>query len=392
VLLTAISAQSVAAADDVPQDQQQVQALIARLGDPSFGVRQQAADELKRNGMSALAVLRAHVDDANLEIRYRVRRLIEEIGQQDYEARIAAFLQDPAGASDDSLPGLRAYRESVGTDAAAYRLFAEMLRAEPALFVAWEQAAPEFTDQYTSQFARLQQATLIHEFPTDTQARVCALMFIGSDPSVSLREPIVAGVSSLARDRHFRDRLTDGDQAAAYRRILGRWVARPGAVAAAQKMTLAMQYGLSEGLIPALETVARGERNATRLYAILTISKLGGSEHLPLLERLLADDEVLVATHKGGTVSYSIKTQDVALAALLHMTKQNPREYRFQRLRRNDVSVFSLSTAGFYNDADRELALQKWSAWAQSHPDRAIQPAGDSAPVRAPSARQGSLE
>ncbi len=348
-------------------DSARILILVRQLGHSRFQSRQQAAEDLKEIGLPALPALQKALVDDDPEIRHRSRRLIDEIERRAYEQRLEAYLSDPEGAPDDLLPGLDVFRETIGVEPAACRLLVDMLRAEPDLFRAWEEQAPRVADEFVSQFSRVQRACMTKQTREAAQTSVCALMFVGADPEVPVAEPMISGVSNFARYREFRE-LLNGPHAEAYRKLLGRWIARPGAVGAAQKMTLAMQYDLSEGLIPAQETIARGNRrSATRQYSILAIGKLGGSEHLPLLERLLKDDHVLAATRTRGKVTYSIKTQDVALAALLHMTGQKPKGYHFKRLRRNAISVFSLSTAGFYNEEDRFAALEKWAAWREMH-------------------------
>lgn len=348
-------------------DSAQILILIRQLGHTRFESRQDAADGLKEIGLPALPALQKALGDDDLEIRHRAERLIGEIEHQAYERRLESYLSDPDGAPGDLLPGLDVFRETIGGDPAASRLLVDMLRAEPDLFRAWEDQNPDVADEYLSQFSRVQQACMAKQSREAAQTSVCALMFIGADPQVPVAEPTISGVSNFARYSEFRE-LLNGPHGEAYRKLLGRWIARPGAAGAAQKMTLAMQYGLAEGLVPARETISLGNpRSATRQYAILTVGKLGGSEHLPLLERLLEDDRVLAATRTKGDVTYSIKTQDVALAALLHMTGQNPKDYHFKRLRRNAISVFSLSTAGFYNEEDRSAAQQKWAAWRRTH-------------------------
>jgi len=343
-----------------------VRLLIHQLGDERFDARQQAAEALRQVGLPALPALHVALDSADLEIRHRARRLIGEIERRAYEQRLEAYLSDPANAPDDLLPGLDVFRQDIGVEPVASELLVEMLRAEPDLFRAWEEQNVDLADAYTAQFTRAQRACMAKQTRKAAQTSVCALLFIGADPEVPIADATISGVSNFARYREFRERL-GGPQADAYRRLLGRWIARPGAVGAAQKMTLAMQYGLPDGLIPALETIEHGARNATRHYAILAVGKLGSPEHLPLLERLLDDDHVLAATRTKGRLTYSVKTQDVALAAMLHMTEQNPKSYHFKRLRRNAISVFSLSTAGFYNEEDRAAALEKWAAWRETH-------------------------
>src|SRR5262245_56937032 len=72
-------------------DEAETAALINRLGDASFDSREAAARRLKEIGLPALAALREASSHRNLEVRYRVRRLLVDVEQLDHERRLAVF-------------------------------------------------------------------------------------------------------------------------------------------------------------------------------------------------------------------------------------------------------------------------------------------------------------
>ncbi len=64
-----------------PARREQVLALIVRLGDEDFGVRQQATDDLKALGILVLPLLRTATLDADLEVSKRALAIMEDIGR-----------------------------------------------------------------------------------------------------------------------------------------------------------------------------------------------------------------------------------------------------------------------------------------------------------------------
>ncbi len=102
----------------------------------------------------------------------------------------------------------------------------------------------------------------------------------------------------------------------------------------------------------------------TRQIAILMISRFGDKPQIKQIEDLLED-----ATNCG-TVQVEkpphqveLQIRDVALAALLHMTGQDLKEYGYDSAQEYGPTVFQVGTLGFADAATREAALKKWSEW-----------------------------
>lgn len=71
-------------------ERKQLLTTIRRLGDDDFDVREQATEELKKAGLSALPILRAASRDADVEIARRVEMCLKEINQETETARVLA--------------------------------------------------------------------------------------------------------------------------------------------------------------------------------------------------------------------------------------------------------------------------------------------------------------
>ena len=64
-----------------------------------------------------------------------------------------------------------------------------------------------------------------------------------------------------------------------------------------------------------------------------------------------------------------IKTQvrDVILALLIHMTKQDHKDYGFELLRTTPTTLFHTYTCGFTKEEKREAAQAKWTSWYEKN-------------------------
>ena len=337
--------------------------LVEQLGDRRFRIRRQAAQSLRQIGLPALKALQNAIKSPDLEVRVRAAQLLEDVERLDHERRLRAFLANPDDQSDRVLPGWKRYRESVGDDRVSRELFVEMQRAEPKLFRMLEAGGKELTNRYETRCVELQSDYSHGHRRKAAMGSVCAMLFVGGVPEVTMSDQTAVVIYNFAHYTEFRTALTSGPKVNQFRKLLGGWIARPGAAAAYQRTRLAMRYNLSEGLVPALEVVSSGGSNSHLQYAILAVGKLGGREHVPVLEKLLDNQAVLGTTRLNNQPNATCEVRDMALAVILHLTGQDPKQYGFKRLRQDSQNLFSANSAGFANDVERKTAFKKWAEW-----------------------------
>jgi hypothetical protein len=98
-------------------DRSRLTATIHRLGDDDFDVREKASEDLAKAGLSALSILRAAVNNPDVEIARRVEICLRPISQGDESARIvAAALILAHHQADGVVNVLMAYLPSVPDD------------------------------------------------------------------------------------------------------------------------------------------------------------------------------------------------------------------------------------------------------------------------------------
>ena len=348
-----------------------VSALVRRLGDKSHIERQRAQRLLAEIGTPAKDALLAARNDADAEIRFRVRQLLKRVLDLDFERKLETFIISPDELGDDLLPGWRRYRELAGEDHAVRRLFVEMQRAERDFLAAAEaspEAAGELLELRCQQLQQAMQPTDFDEEEALTLGDIAALLFVAGKPDVTISSQAAAYVNNFSHQKPMQEAIGRGEYVEPLRALLGGWVGRrfEDNMVTYQNLHVALRYNLKQAVEPAAEMAVRKDAPANlRPYAILAVGKLGGKAQLPVLEPLL-NDETEFTLH--GRDNQVIRTQirDVALAVMVHLTHQKLRDYGFDHFALNSLLLFNPGSLGFSKPEARDQALAKWRTWAES--------------------------
>jgi len=381
-----LPASSAAKGDaDEEVDAEESRRLVEQLGSESFDQRRAAETQLRQTGLAAQSALMKGLSNDDLQIRRTCRRLLNDILESDYQMRLARFENDTQGLFEHDLPGWDRYREIAGDDQAARKLFSEMHQAEGALLISTESGKVPMADALDIRYENVYRMMRLPNAKQRVQpslATISALMFVASDPR--LIDDDESGVSNdaywsqLLNSPVFRQGLSAGKSAAPARAVLGQWIVLPTSQRLLnQKLRLAIQYEIPEGLELALRTI-ENRKQITPVYAsyaIEALGKLGGKPYaaklLPLLE-----EETAVTRQRVNKQIVTIQLRDVALGWLIYLTGQDHGEYNlprakpiFQRMAKNPTGYsVSYSYMRFANEEQRKQALQKWNAWIETHP------------------------
>lgn len=359
IVLTGTTA-ACSADESIAPDPARIDALIVQLGAPSYERRVNAGKKLRALGLQGLPALRRAARSDNLEIAERVRRILMDVERIEQERRVEQYLKDPVGAPDDLLPGLKRYRAAVGNEAEHAALFVSMQRAEPALFRAVESGVDALEAAYAARCSEMFVEYNFLQSRKQVVERTAAILLCGADPDLKDDPQIEQFVWQFVNWNEFQTAVPSN---AALKRVLGLWIAKGGGPLSHQKMMVGLQHNIPECLHPAIALCRGRGAVGTPQYAILAVARFGSVAHIPLLEGLLADDTKLGRTAQNNVTTWESRTQDIALAALLHLTRQDPKDYHFKRLETNTQFVFAPNTIGFSSADDRIAALNKWHAW-----------------------------
>ncbi|MDA7979739.1 MAG: PQQ-like beta-propeller repeat protein [Pirellulales bacterium] len=339
-------------------------------------MRQKAARELRNHGLAAKALLIEALSHSDAEVRAGGRACLSAILDDDRQQRFEIAAADPSRLDEVDLPGWRRFRATIGADPDAQELFLKMFAAEPQLL---ESAAPGGKSTTESMLARCRQIQAFSKLPIEKSERqpvfatVAALAFVGADPSAEMPPQVMTSVMSHLNRSEFQERLLNAE-GAPVRRLLTAWTYQMGDCPITyQNLLLAARCNVKE-VIPAAKLLAEDATASpeSRMYAILVVGKLGGSQDAQWITRFLNDDSVCSAyayLREGSRGRYETQLRDVALATLLHVTKQDHKQYGFRRLRGHSQTLFNTSSIGFAaGEPDRDEAIGRWREWERKHP------------------------
>jgi hypothetical protein len=314
------------------------------------------------------------------ETRSRAQRLLLLIERLDFTKQLDAFLSDTEGRLGLSLPGWEPFEDIVGNGPSERALFVEMQRAErdllQAVFVQNSADRDELVQSRTLRLFNWNQSPVGRRGAgaQPPLGSCAAILLVGATAASDASDTTAQAVARLAQGPPLRTALTSGPYTQQVHKLISTWVLRSTSVhplVIGHKLNLILMHDLREALPLAL-AIAIGDpaygtqAPAYRALAVLAVGKLGGDEHIPLLEPLLANsDMVQQRAIRVGNVKETIivEVRDVVLATLLRMTGQDLDDYKMFGARPHDQTLFELNTLGFSDPKSREAAITKWREW-----------------------------
>jgi hypothetical protein len=375
-----------AAEDEAAQaDGARIETLVRQLGDNEYSNREAASDALTAIGRPALGALEAAARHPDREIRYRSQRIFGEIMRFDQERRLEAFLSGDDEEHDYDLPAWTRFRKGYGDSAASRRLFVEMQRADADLLKALEHSASAAADMLTLRLSQAQQ-TLQNGGQTVSTGQAAATLFVAAEEDVTLSAQARSLVLNQCTQQPYRDLLTSSSRKGMTRKMLAATITRSEDWASYMAMQIAMQYGMKEGLVPAVRMLDNPGNRTMIQYALATIAKLGNESHLPAVEKLLDDQTVVnkiqhTETKDGKLVriDYEMQIRDAALATAILLSGQKLTDFfdvpddQRQLLGDTQVIYYNPRMIGFTSNDERAKVFDKW---ARSKPEKKRDPSG----------------
>jgi hypothetical protein len=205
--------------------------------------------------------------------------------------------------------------------------------------------------------------------PRLSAARMAALLICHCQPDAASNEVVGGKISQLFHQSRLVDELSGSSPDHPGRRLLGTWIERLADTSLAfQSIWIGMRFELPEGLTPAKSLLKRADQSPfVRQMAILAIAKLGSPRDVAVLEPLLSDAAAANPNEQEKS-SYRCEVRDVALAAIIHLHGRDPKDFGFDKIRRNPQTLYAQNTMGFDGSAARTAALRRWKGWLAQHP------------------------
>jgi hypothetical protein len=367
---TTLAASPVVTADS--PENAKARELVVQLGSKKYRDREKAAAELIRMGRSAKLALVEGKTNADPEVNSRCEQLLPQALALDLMFRIDRFLKDTDGKLEHDLPLWKTYREKVGSDENARKLFAEMLKANGALLEAVEEEPTKITEMIQRRYMEMYQEMFGNPFgggfrrgyqPGVLNANeLCCILFASSMPAYKPNQPDWM-LSNLFTQPNFTGKLKEETEGTAYRKVFFHYLdTRMDDNILQQCVWMFCQNKIKEGA----DIIAKGLKDGkatqpwSKANAICGVGTLGTKDHIKILEPYIKDDSQVQQVFLGAGQQGSVKMRDVALAITIHLNGKNPKDYGFTMWATYPGQPIQYHQLGFRSDDERAAAFKKW--------------------------------
>ncbi|WP_145203238.1 hypothetical protein [Thalassoglobus polymorphus] len=341
--------------------------LVNQLGNPSFLSRLQAEQELLDLGYRSYSAIVEGTKSSDPEIRYRTLRLMKLLRRGAFADRQQELRANPWIVPEGLAPGWEEFHQMLGDGEDARELYVQILNSETDLMLAV--SAPGWQSQFEKRCSDLQAFSHQRQSLQIQPGSIAALLFLACHPENRPSGNASSVITMLISDATFRDAALRSRSSDVLKGLIGIWIRKNRHTSPIQLLSDAVTFDLDAGMEAARDGISR--RHQLRASAIHTgnsifyLAKYGGKDVIEELEKLLSDSAQLPGSFKNSATTVQIR--DVALAALLYVTKQDPKKYGFNELRPKSGYLYYANSARFASDQDREKALLLWKSWRANH-------------------------
>lgn len=364
-------------------------ALVEKLGSPRFEDREKAQEELIGLGRRAVPALsEALTKHTSAEVRARCQTLYPRARADDLQARLAVFMADEGGKFEHELPGWTEFRQvTAGCGPSARTVFAELVTNPIGRELLFSDLQPQDLgvriamrkqEMYQRRFTSTRPGQLTEPAPIEVLA-----VMLAESRIPSRHVPRNTTNMLVYTFNGFVSAINSGPQSRVYRTIAGKWVAsRDEAVVMVQALSVGQTLELPEVAdLGARMLKTPAVTPANKANAAMQVAKVGNPKHLPALESAFKDEGVVttvgfvVAGPVGGpavpVAAKGMQLRDVALAAALLLTQQNPSDYGFEWVSNASRTTPArlLYTSWRLAPDRRDAAFEKWAEWRAANPD-----------------------
>ncbi|MEW4487432.1 hypothetical protein AB1L42_05090 [Thalassoglobus sp. JC818] len=336
--------------------------LVRQLGSRSFQVRSDAERKLLESGFDSLGAINQGINSDDPEVRTRSLRVMQLLERSIFVRYRDKIRDNPWLFPQQLTPGWETFFELVGESPEARALYVQLLQSETAIMLSLNRPG------WQSRFE--QRCGEILSFPQGpfqaktSLATMTALLFLACHPENTPSGPATTVINSFLNDSQFRRATRDQKTGTVLRSLVGQWILCSVSSSSSQRLSLAASFEMAEGLDAARELISQRHKvsfSPTHLEdAISYLGRYGGPVVIEELEQLLDDEMKLRGRYRGGP---EVQVRDIALAALLHLTNQNPESYGLHDLRPRTGFLYIGSSVRFGSTEDRLSAIEQWRTW-----------------------------
>jgi len=370
ILLAALAAAAaeIPAADSLDSSSTRIGAVARRLSAAEYSQRQAAEAQLLALGPEAIPELKRLLGAVDIEAQYRLERIIASLERDLRETSLSDLRAGQPPADPQLQAGWATFVPLVGDSPGSRELFVEMVNLEPWLIEALTGDVDILRREFERRCADVHLRRIQHQESHRPIASVAALLLAANQPDCHPSATAIACITACVQEGAFLEAMQRPDRPIAVERLLAAWVCDPQSSNALQRLKLADKFDLDEGLEIAAQIIEQRLPGPQLQEAVLYLAKAGNAAHLHTIERLINDKTELqmrrMSQGSQPVTTFTSRIQDVALAALLHLTGQNPRDYGFTGLRENPQYLYQPGTIGFEGESQRRAAIDRWKRWS----------------------------
>ncbi len=358
--------------------------LVQQLGAATFTQREYAAKRLIAAGLAAKPALMLGIQHDDLEVRLGAHRILVQVLQNDFDARIDAFLNDAKAEARDAFPAWLLFRQHVGGDRSARQLYADMLRSEADLLDALDGGGQSAEQLCVSRIQTLTSSAMTMDGQQQTipEATLATMLFVSSQ--------LQTDMGTTSRDKGTYNALTgqiyriltlpatqqtvlQETHAKLLQRLLTGWIDVISDSGDQSGMSYALQLVLKYDLREQAASLARevldnaGTSSNSIPYAAIVLGRYGTEDDAEYLAPHLETSQVFHTWSNPQLKPEPIRIQvrDVVLAMLIRLHGQAPESFGFKLLEAYPETVYRIWTFGFLEDSERDEAFGKWRSWSE---------------------------
>lgn len=371
------------------------EALVARLGSPSFSAREAAARELIRLGNSAVPAMRRGQASKDPEVGDRCTHLLPLAEAEGLRQRIASLERVCKTSPHCPIPSterlLRRFVAVAGDTPAARQLYFDIYSEHRKFLDEIEWADPKPAGEtfwgYVDRVLMYPDGRTLVDLSSMTFSRVdlALFWFLSADPEVR-----PGPCKALERadcpyyfPKHASGYLDGPKSTPEMRHLFRNWLVGPRNVPdpAAHRRMVATGLELARlsrlsGFASSVHEIAldRTRERSARVEALFMIMQAGDARDVDRLAPAIADDTIVyLPSPTQGGIGRKVRLGDVALAACVRLTGRQLSEFGFPDARDAEDEPAEVRHYGFSSDEARAVARRKWMAWSVA---RALIPGG----------------
>ena len=356
-----------------PSDPRFAFELVRQLGSPRYRDREKAATELVRMGRAAKPALVEGEKNTDPEVQARCEQLLPQALALDLAFRVDRFLSHTEGKLDHDLPLRKTYREKVGTDENARKLYADLLKANGALLEVAEEEPARLTDRvqqrYMEMYAEMFGNPLARGVRGEyrpgaiSAAELCCVLFASSLPAYKPAQPDWL-LANLYTQPLFTNVLKNEKDGTAYRKLFFGYVEARADDNLINQCAWPVHPAQDQGRGRRHRPGAQGRQGAPGVYQG---AMLGGPHRHPrvrcdqvkVLEPFLADATQVQPFFVGKGQRGEVQAKDVALPTTIDLSGKNPKDYGFAMWNVYPNNLIQYHQPGFGSDQQRAAAFKK---------------------------------